>query len=317
MRRRRLLSIIGAGTLSLAGCTRRGNAGDGGDSSGEPGTTVRKGTSTTAGDDGEGPTGKGSGPTVDGRGTSPDDRRTPTGTDPGTRTDPPGTDDTPDPGPGDPDACPTSENLGIAWPNVDDPDGVASFVEAYEAAYYREVVVEYDPGSRFASYELTGSVSTPPQAVGDGWELAYSGSGAVYTPTLLLEATATAPPDGADVVAAGEIDDEAVAGVLEEAAATGAAEHHVETPGVRVDQLVDRFAELSEGFERLSDRQESDTLYVDVDGTSVELSVTPTGFHGDYWWSARYYVDERVVRRTTEEDVDPRNGVLLECRSAG
>jgi len=37
-------------------------------------------------------------------------------------------------------------------------------------------------------------------------------------------------------------------------------------------------------------------------------------FHGDYDWRAWYYVDDHVLRRTTDEDRDPRDGERLECR---
>jgi hypothetical protein len=41
-------------------------------------------------------------------------------------------------------------------------------------------------------------------------------------------------------------------------------------------------ASLSGAFDGLSGRGDSDSLHVDVDGTTVELSVTATNFHGDY-----------------------------------
>lgn len=216
-----------------------------------------------------------------------------------------------------PEDCPTSRGLGVEPPEDLDASAVESFVEAYEHVYYRDVVVEYEPESRLDSYELDGGVTDPPRRVGDGWELEYSGSGGIYRPTLALGARRTDPPDGADVVPVDGIDEGPVAETLEEAAETGEAEHHVEPPGEKVDRYVDLFASLSEDFERLSGRGDSDTLYVDVDGTAVELTVAATDFHGDYWWTAWYYVDERVVRRTGEEGVDPRDGELLECREPG
>lgn len=216
-----------------------------------------------------------------------------------------------------PEDCPTTQGLAVEWPEDLDASTVEAFVEEYERAYYREVVVEYEPESRLDSYELSGTVADPPREVGDGWELAYSGSGGVYRPTLLVGATATDPPDGTDLVPVSEVDDEALTETLDEAARTGEAEFHVDTPGEEVDRYVDLLASLSDDFERLSEPGDSDTLYVDVDGTAVELSATATNFHGDYWWNARYYVDEQVVRRTTEENTDPRDGELLECRMTG
>lgn len=214
-----------------------------------------------------------------------------------------------------PEGCPKSQGFDVEWPEELDAAAVESFVEEYEHAYYRDVVVEYAPESRLDSYELDGSVTDSPRAVGDGWELEYSGGGGIYRPTLLVGATVSDPPEGTDPVPASEIDDEPLTEALEEAARTGEAEFHVDTPGEEVDRYVGMLASLSDDFE-LSGRGDSDTLYVDVDGTTIELSVTASNFHGDYWWTAWYYVDAQVVRRTTDEDADPRDGELLECRDA-
>lgn len=212
-----------------------------------------------------------------------------------------------------PAACPTSQELGVEWPADLNASTVKSFVESYEHVYYREVVVDYEPESQLDSYDLSGT-ATQPKAVGDGWVLSYSGSGGVYRPTLWLGASTATPPDGADVVPLNEIDDDLLTGLLEEAAETGEAQRHVDPPGERVDRYVDLLAPLSDDFEGLSGRGDSDSLYVDVDGRMVKLTAEADTFHGDYWWKAWYYVDEQVVRRTTEEDTDPQDGTVLECR---
>ncbi|MEF8841362.1 MAG: hypothetical protein V5A62_07005 [Haloarculaceae archaeon] len=216
-----------------------------------------------------------------------------------------------------PEDCPASQGLDVDWPEDLDASAVESFVEAYEHAYVREVVVDYEPESRLDSYELSGGVTDGPTPAGEGWVLECSGSGGIYRPTLALGAATAEPPEGADAVPASEVENETLAGLVQEAAETGEAEHHVEPPGEKVDRYVDLLASLSDGFDRLSGRGESDSLYVDVDGTTVELSAMATNFHGDYWWESTYYVDERVVRRTEDEDVDPRDGELLECRRLG
>jgi hypothetical protein len=213
-----------------------------------------------------------------------------------------------------PEECPTSQDIDVEWPTDVDPGAVESFVEDYERVYYREEVVEYEPQSRLDSYELAGSVSGPPNKSGDGWVVAYSGSGGIYRPTLAMDATVTEPPEGVEPVPVGEIDDEPLTAMLEDAAETGEAELYVEPPGEKVEQYLDLLASLSGEFDGLSGRGDSDSLHVDVDGTTVELSVTATNFHGDYWWDAWYYVDEHVVRRTSDEEADPRDGELLECR---
>lgn len=279
MHRRALLTVLGSGALSLAGCSTRTDTDDGSDGTDSgPDTPDTPGRTTTD---------------------------TPTG---GGETGTPRSADLPD-------DCPTSQGLGVEWPRTLDGSTVASFVEAYERAYYREVVVGYDPESQLDSYELGGSVTDPPRRLGDGWEVAYSGSGGVYRPTLLFGATTSTPPEGADLVPVSDIEDDPLSGMLREAAETGEAELHIDDPGEEVDRYVDLLASVSEDFRGLSGPGDSDTLYVDVDGTAVELSVQATNFHGDYWWNAWYYVDEHVVRRTDDEDTDPRNGKLLECRT--
>lgn len=252
MQRRTLLSVVGAGTLSLAGCTARPD---------------------TAGTD-EGPN---------------------------ERTDVP-------------DVCPTSQGLGVDWPEELDEATVETFVEAYEHAYYRDVVVAFEPESQLDSYELSGSVTDSPRDVGDGWELTYSGGGGVYRPTLLFGATPSDPPGGRDPVSVSEIDDEPLTEMLEAAAETGESEFHVDTPGEEVDRYLDLLTSLSEDFDGLSGPGDGGTIFVDVGGTTVELSVQATNFHGDYGWTARYHVTEQVVRRTTDEETAPRNGTVLECR---
>lgn len=253
MLRRTLLSMIGAGTLSLAGCTA-------------PSGTV-------------------------------------------------GSDDGTNENTALPEDCPTSQNLDVDWPDDLDTSTVEAFVEEYESVYYRDRVVEYKPESQLDSYELSGSVTGSPREVGNGWELTYSGGGGIYRPTLLLDATTANLPDGADLVPVSEIDDEQLTEMLEEAAETGDGELHVDTPGEVVDRYVDRFTSLSDDFERLPGPGDSDTLYVDVDRTTIKLTVQATNFHGDYEWEARYYVDDGVVRRTTDDDTAVRDGKLLECRS--
>lgn len=279
MQRRTLLGLIGAGALSLAGCT----------SGSEPiGTDDETPTGTTALGDG-----------------APEQTDTVTAGD--------GTDQsTPLP-----DDCPTTQGLGVEWPTGLDAETVESFIEAYEDAYHREVVVEYEPETRLDEYGLSGSVNEGPQSSGDGWILSYSGSGGVYRPGLFLGTTPADPPEEADVVSADDIEDEMLTDLLTAAVETGEAEDHIDRRGpAEVNRYLGLFESLSDDFD-LSGPGESDTLYVDVDGTTVELTAKADRFHGDYWWDARYYVDDRVVRRTTDDGVDPRDGELLECRDGG
>jgi hypothetical protein len=242
----------------------------------------------------------------------PDDPASTAPPDGGTTTEPP-TDDVDLPA-----VCPTSQDLDVDadWPTEPDADSVAAFVEAYEAVYYREVVVDYDPETSLAAYGLTGSVEGSPQAADGGWTLTYSGQGGVYEGTLYVEAQTADAPEDADVVGRSALDDARLEGVVETAAAEGAAENHVhETEAVT--RYLEALPALSADVGEITERGQEEVLYVDVDGTTVRVTVTAGTFHGDYWWTARYYVTEHVVRRAEGEDADPREGELLECRTEG
>ena len=216
-----------------------------------------------------------------------------------------------------PEECPTTQNLGVKWPDKLNSETVESCVESYEAAYCREEVVEYEPESMADSYELGGRIAEGPTEAGDGYTAKYAGGGGIYRPTLRLMGTATDQPENANIVSASDIDDEMLADLLADAAETGDATKHIDDPGETVDKYIELLASLSTDFEELTGPSNSDTLYVDVDGTPVKLTAQTTSFHGDYWWNAWYYVDEHVVRRTSDEEVDPREGKLLECRHLG
>ncbi|WP_340098983.1 hypothetical protein [Salinibaculum salinum] len=214
-----------------------------------------------------------------------------------------------------PEECPTTQNLGVEWPSELDSETVESFVESYEATYYREKVVGYESESMVNSYELGGRIAEGPTEVGDGYTVEYAGGGGIYRPTLRLMGTVTDQPENVDIVSASDIDDETLSNLLANAAETGDATRHIDDPGESVDEYIELLASLSADFEELTEPSDSDTLYVDVDGTIVKLTAQTTNFHGDYSWNAWYYVDENVVRRTTEEETEPQDGKLLECRS--
>jgi hypothetical protein len=215
-----------------------------------------------------------------------------------------------------PDACPTTQNLDVEWPAALTESSVEMFVETYENAYYREVVVDYEPTTRVDEYGLEASVRDGPTAVDGGYEVALSGGGGVYEPGLHLQAEPADPPAGADVVPVDEMSDDSLRDFLETAAAEGEASSHVRQPRERVEELIDRVAALSDDVEPLDSPGDSATAYFDVDGSTVQLTLQADRFHGDYLWATRYYVDERVVRRGgDEEDGEPReDGDLLECR---
>lgn len=212
-----------------------------------------------------------------------------------------------------PENCPTSQDIGVEWPDELDASSVESFVEDYEQVYYKELVVEYTPETSLDSYEANGKVTTGPSEVGDGWELKYRGGGAVYRPTLMMGATPEESPSDIDPVPLEEISKNALVDMLQKAADTGEAELAVETPREEIKEYLELFESLDQDVQ-LSERGDTARLYVDVDGTTVKLSVSASNFHGDYDWEAWYYVDDQVVRRTSDEKTDPREGELLECR---
>lgn len=233
-----------------------------------------------------------------------------------------GTDDggTPTDSPADapalPEDCPKTQDLDVEWPEDLDRETVEPFVEEYEHRYYRDVVVGFERESRLDADRLRAPVTEGPAPRGDGYELKVSGRGALFTPNLRLVAEASEAPDGAEVVPLGEIDDVILREALIEAAEDGDAEFHVRSPQAEVERYLELLESVSEEFDPPSEPGDSGSLYVDVDGTTVELTAKATFFHGDYGWTAWYYVDAHVVRRTTDGTIDAQDGTVLECRRA-
>lgn len=212
-----------------------------------------------------------------------------------------------------PDDCPVSQGYDVEWPEDLDAETAEAFVEDYEAVHYRESVVEYEPETRLDSYDL-GVHSEGVQRTGDGYEVKASGSGGIYRPDLMFDAHREDDPADAERVAASEIEDERLRELLETAAAEGEAETIVRH-GPDVDRYIDLLDSHFESYDPHSEHGDSRTLYFSVDGTPVEVEVTASALHGDYWWSAWYYVDEHVVYRA-EEERPPKDGELLECRTS-
>ncbi|PSP78439.1 hypothetical protein BRC81_07810 [Halobacteriales archaeon QS_1_68_20] len=211
-----------------------------------------------------------------------------------------------------PDDCPVTQGLDVGWPEELTTETVESFVENYENAYYREKVVDFEQETRLDEYALSANVASGPTESGAGYEVELSGGGGVYRPNLHLAATVADAPVDADVHSTDDLET-GLASLLRDAADSDEeVTQHVTRRDV-VRRFVATVNELSDG-EPLTGKGDAATLYFDVDGTTVELSVSASSFHGDYWWSAWYYVDENVVRRTDDDSVDPAEGELLECR---
>lgn len=97
---------------------------------------------------------------------------------------------------------------------------------------------------------------------------------------LYLDATAVDPPETAEVIPGEAIDDDRLVSVLEAAAETGRATRKI---GVeRTDAYLARFETLADGF-AFEGAEDSETLYIDVDGTTVELVVQGFPYHADHF----------------------------------
>lgn len=213
-----------------------------------------------------------------------------------------------------PEPCPTSQDLGVEWPRDLNQSTVATFVEGYEEQYYRQVVFDYEPESRFSRVgSAIARVKNVTKANG-GWRVHFSGILGINEAFTQLYAAPSDPPDEADVVSLDEIDHEQLRELLNDAVETGEAELEI-SPG-ETDEYVDRFEAISEAFE-ISPAESRDAVYFDVNGTTVELVVSVDTYHSDRFWDAWYYVDGQVVWRSSEQDIDPRDADLLECRTSG
>lgn len=210
--------------------------------------------------------------------------------------------------------CPRTQELGVDLPDELDPDSVEAFVTTYEHTYVRDEVQQYEPESRLDSYEITVSTIKRPTAEDGGYVVPVEGTGAIYRPTLDLEATVSDPPADAVVVSLDEVEDDQLRTVLEEAAEQGDARQYVDRPGERVDEYVDLLASLSTDVDRITSRGGSETAYFDVGGTPVELEIHASSYHGDVGWTAQYFVGEHVVWRARSTDENPKDSELLECR---
>lgn len=211
-----------------------------------------------------------------------------------------------------PEECPASENLGVDWPRDLDASTVATFIGGYERTYYEQVVFEFEPASRYSSVGSAIARVKNVSEAGDGWRVRFSGILGIEEAFTRLNATTAEPADNANVISIGEVHDKQLTELLDEAADTGEVERRISAEDT--DAYIDRFEELSERFE-ISPPDYRDTLHFDVNGTIVELALGVDTLPVDREWEAWYYVDEQVVWRSGEHDVDPREGALLECRT--
>lgn len=216
-------------------------------------------------------------------------------------------------GTGVPDACPKSHDLDVEWPDEMDNLAAASFVSDYEEAYFREEKYGGEPPSRLYFLDVSTRVQGAAEPVDDGFRMEVRVAGGIYNQDLVLDPERSEAPEDADVAPLEDIEDGPLCDALERAAAGEDVLTSVED-GDEIDRTLEILESLFPAFEPPVELKGPDTVYVDADGTTVELTVRSDGHHGDNEWYAWYYVDETVVYRTGREDKSPRDGLLLECR---
>lgn len=219
-----------------------------------------------------------------------------------------------EPTPQQPAECSVTQGLDVDWPDGLSAASAEGFVERYEEVYYRDVVVEYEPETRFDEYDL-GFTTEVTDTDSPGYVVEVDGSGGIYRPDVFLNASVVDEEPDDEVIPLADVNDQTLREMLQTSA--GNPEESVGRE-IRDGSDVDQYADLLNDFPgegSLEGRGDSVTRYFDVDGTTVELTASVTGLHGDYWWTAWYYVDENVLRRTEDEEVAPENGELLECRA--
>lgn len=96
-----------------------------------------------------------------------------------------------------PEDCPVSQNVGVEWQRDLDGSTVASFVERYEAAYYRQHVIDtiFEPESCLFGYSgWIGRIKDVAAVEGGGCRVHFTGIVNAQRGDLVLAATTTARP---------------------------------------------------------------------------------------------------------------------------
>lgn len=232
-----------------------------------------------------------------------------------------GTDATDDDGPGSestdattpgselPDDCPTTRGYDAGFPpDTDDRSVVEEFVAAYEAAHLNATAVNHDAdevGRVAPRVEESSAVEG-----GDSTEWTATVETTWYeerTVEIELVAESSEAPAGVDPLPVADLPDDldTLPGVVREAAESG------ETIERRL------FDDPETVREALADAPERDgTRYLDADGTTVGVTLREVVEHADNAVRAHYLLTSHLLRRAEGygDDVDPREGDLLECR---
>lgn len=216
--------------------------------------------------------------------------------------------DAPDERPADelPDNCPTSTLADYNPPAELSCEAVATFVVEYHEAYVLNKMFSPTHGDDSVSGSVT-SINSHEY----GYVVTVGWSGADYTDVPEIEAEPTTDPPDFDLPSVETLNSK----LLREFAIEAAEQNErVESSGAPHSDL----DPVRQEFESLPGTE--DGRFISVDGTPVTLQFDIRETVGDYLsMSTRYYVDSHVVRqsdehRASDEDTDPRQFPLLECR---
>ncbi|WP_058367440.1 hypothetical protein [Haloparvum sedimenti] len=232
------------------------------------------------------------------------------GTDTSTATGP-GSEPTDAAGSGLPDDCPTTRGYDAGFPpDADDPAAVEGFVAAYEVAHLNATAVNHDADEvgRVSPRVEESAAADEHHSAGAGWTVTVETTWYEErtVETELVAAPSEAPAD-ADPLPVDDLPDEldTLPGVVREAAASG-------------ETIERRLFDDSEAVrEALDGAPEQDgTRFLDADGTTVGVTLREVVEHADNAVRAHYLLTPHLLRRAEGygDDVDPREGDLLECR---
>lgn len=236
----------------------------------------------------------------------------PTETDPANGTDSgsePTATDTPDAAL--PDDCPTTRGYEVGFPpDTEDRAAVETFVAAYETAHLNATAVNHEADEvGTVRPRIEGSTAVAGSgSVAGGWTVTAETTW--YEERVVeveLVAEPIESPEGTDPLPVEELPDDldTLPGAVREAAASG-------------ETIERRLFDDSEAvWAALADAPEADgTRFLEADETTVGVTLREVVEHADNAVRSHYLVTPDVLRRAEGygDDVDPREGYLLECR---
>lgn len=216
-----------------------------------------------------------------------------------------------------PAACPVTHGLDVDWPTNLDPSTAGSFAAAYHTEYFREVVLDWEPVRSVDTYTLSFSVVGEPEPRGDGYLVELDLGGRAHNLTgLEIHGRVRDPPADAPVVSIGEIGDDRLTDYFRRVATADPDPLYLYREEADLEGYLDLFEETFDDYETLLRETRYNRHFVDVDGTTLEVTVGPVSTGYEYpdvpHW---YYVDDRILVRTIgtpPESVE--DGELVACR---